>query len=109
MHRRSRGRCAGCFGGLVLPRQQRHVNDVLFDLAADGPDRAIDVAEPELVRRQQMEGEALRRELLDRKLDRTVAMTASALDRDRLLRQLLDREVREGGELSLHEQRAGAT
>jgi hypothetical protein len=55
-----------------------------------------------------MQREALRRELLDRELDGAVAVPARALDRDRLLRQLLQREVWESVELALDEQRPAA-
>src|SRR5581483_2872761 len=107
--RRGRGAPAGRPAGRLLqPRQQRDVDHVLLGLAADRLDRAVDVVEAETVRRQQLERETLRRELCDRELDRAVAVAARALDRDRLLRQLLQREARERFDLALHEQRPSA-
>ena len=48
------------------------MDDAVLDLAADGANRSVRLRERILVRRQQMQWEALRRELFDRELDQVV-------------------------------------
>ena len=84
------------------------MNDAIADLAADGADCGVGFSKPELVRRQQVQWKALRRELRNCELDRAIAVAARALDRDRLLRQFLQGKVWKLVELALDKKRAGA-
>src|SRR6266540_1625120 len=83
------------------PRHQRGVDHVRHALAADRLDGEVDVLEPELVGRHQLQREALGRQLLQSELAGLVAVAARAFHRNELHRELLEREVRERGELAL--------
>src|SRR5258706_5582140 len=89
------------------PRHQRGVDHVRHALAADRADGEVDVLEPELVSGDELEREALRRQLLQGKLAGLVAVSARALHGDELHGELLEREVRERRELALRDDYAG--
>src|SRR5882672_2862047 len=74
---------------------------------ADRLDREIDVLQPEPVGGDLLQRKALGGELRQRELAGLVAVAASALDRDRLGRHALEREVREFLQLALHHDGSG--
>src|SRR6185436_17965439 len=92
---------------ISLPRHQRGVDYIRHALVADRADGEIDVVQSELVRRDQLERETLRRDLLECQFARLVAVAARALHGDELHREFFEGEVRELAQFSLRDYDAG--
>src|SRR5215813_13402389 len=82
-------------GRWLLPRHHRYMNGARRAFTTHRFDRVVHLCKAETMRRQRVEREAMRRELLKAKFDSPVRMAARALERHAFARQASNRKVGE--------------